>query len=66
MTTFKSRWPIGATVYLLGRAERLPGVITEVTFSQTGRVYSVRWGDGTSDTHYELELVEEFDPAYAE
>lgn len=65
MRSFRSPWGHGQVVYLVGRAERLPGVVISITFTPGNAIYEVRWADGSVDSHYELELREEFEPNFA-
>ncbi len=65
MAIFKSRYPIGHTVYLKLRREEMPGMVTVVSFSETGPIYTVSWGDGSGESqHFSIELTDEFEPSF--
>ena len=65
MQLFRAKYAIGHRVYLKLRKDEVPGMVTCVSFNETGAVYSVSWGDGSGESqHFPIELTDEYEPTY--
>jgi hypothetical protein len=63
MHIFRCRWNTGQVVYLRTHGHREPGIISAVTFSDSGgHYYTVSWGDREESSHAEGQLSEQFEP----
>lgn len=59
------RWTFGDVVYLKIRAEKVAGMITGMFLRPNGSGYYVSWANtGQEGSHYEFELVDEFEPTF--
>ena len=62
--TLNLEFPMGSTVYLRLRQERMAGMVTGITVWPTGLVYRIAWGDSSETTHFEMELADAFEPNF--
>lgn len=44
----------------------MAGIVTGVSFRDTGVIYCVGWGTGTESWHYEMELTAEYVPDFGQ
>jgi hypothetical protein len=57
-------YQIGDVIYLRVRDDALRGMITSITLTPGCPIYFIKWGDGSSSTHYEIEITTEYIPDF--